>query len=389
MTTTPGSGHFFPLVPFAWALRARGHQVLTATPEQSVAEVGRSGLPAVAVSPAIDVRAAMAPGGGAHPSQRAGAGDASAEHMGRGFGRLAELTVEGTAALAEGWSPDLVISEPAEYSGAVVAAARGVPLVRHGWGIAVPAAVDEIAADQLAPALARLGLPAPAAPELSIDICPAAVQVPDPRPVRRMRFIPYNGSGSAPGWALESAGRRRICLTVGSVVPQIHGVGLLKGLAAELAGEDTEVVIAVPDRFAGDLGPLPPGVRAAGRLPLSLVLGRCDAVVHHGGIGTALTALTFGLPQVALPFMGDQHVTADRLAAAGVAIGLGRDEREPAAVAAAVRRVLAEPGYARAAQAVGTEIAIAPSLDEVARDVERFSSERGARTPARSGKRVC
>ncbi|CAL9327119.1 glycosyltransferase [Streptomyces sp. SudanB182_2057] len=372
VTTAPSAGHFFPLVPFAWALRARGHHVLVATPEQFVTEAGRAGLPAAASAPVIDLRATMAPGSGPHPSQRKGAGDASVEHIGRGFGRLAEQTVAGVAATAEHWAPDIVVAEPTEHSGAVVAAARGVPLVRHSWGLEVPPEAEEIAAEQLAPTLDRLGLPAPAKAELTVDICPESLQVPKARPGQRMRFVPYNGSGATPHWLLEDSGRPRICVTLGSVVPQIHGVKLLKELGEELAGDDAEVVIAVADHLAGELGPLPPKVRAAAWLPLNLVFTHCAAVVHHGGIGTALTALSFGLPQVALPHMGDQYATADRLAEAGAALALGREEISASAVADALRRVRSEPGFTERARALGAENAAAPGLDAVAAILEQL-----------------
>lgn len=373
VTTAPSAGHFFPLVPFAWALRARGHQILVATTEQFVAEAGRSGLPAAASAPPVDLAATMAPGGGPHPSRRQGARDASIEHIGRGFGRLAEQTVEGTAAIAERWAPDVVVAEPTEHSGAVVAAAHGVPLVRHGWGLEVPQEAEEIAADQLTPTLARLGLPAPAKAGLRIDICPDSLQVPQARPAQRMRFVPYNGSGVVPPWLLEEPDRPRVCVTLGSVVPQIHGVKLLQELGEELSAQDVEIVIAVADRFADELGPLPPGVRAAAWLPLNLVFPHCSAVVHHGGIGTALTALTFGLPQVALPHMGDQHATAGQLAAAGAAVVVGREDISAPAVADALRRVRSEPAYAGRARAIGAENAAAPVLDDVAAVVEQLT----------------
>ncbi|MFF8351972.1 nucleotide disphospho-sugar-binding domain-containing protein [Streptomyces chartreusis] len=373
VTTAPSPGHFFPLVPFAWALRARGHQVLVTMPEQFIAEAGRSGLPAVASVPPIDLRAAMDSGEGPHPSQREGARDASVEHIGRGFGRLSELTVEGTVAVAERWAPDLVVSEPTEHSGAVAAAHRGVPLLRHNWGLELPPETEEIAADQMATTLARLGLPAPAKAELRVDICPESLQRPGARPAQRMRFVPYSGAGDTPPWLLEEPDRPRVCVTLGSVVPMIHGVKVLKELGEELSGDDVETVIAVPDRFADELGALPPGVRAAAWLPLGLLFTHCTAVVHHGGIGTALTALAFGLPQVALPHMGDQHATADRLAAAGAAAVVRREDITPAAVADALRRVRSEPGYAEGARALRAENTAAPGLDEVAGLTEQLA----------------
>lgn len=44
-TTNPLSGHFFPLVPLAWACRLAGHEVLVATAENFVSTAARSFLP--------------------------------------------------------------------------------------------------------------------------------------------------------------------------------------------------------------------------------------------------------------------------------------------------------------------------------------------------------
>lgn len=43
-TTTPGRGHFFPMVPLAWALRCAGHQVVVAAPPQIAESVRAAGL---------------------------------------------------------------------------------------------------------------------------------------------------------------------------------------------------------------------------------------------------------------------------------------------------------------------------------------------------------
>jgi rhamnosyltransferase subunit B len=46
---------------------------------------------------------------------------------------------------------------------------------------------------------------------------------------------------------------------------------------------------------------LPPSVFHARYAPLSLLLPRCAALIHHGGIGTVVQALAAGLPQVIAP----------------------------------------------------------------------------------------
>ena len=65
--------------------------------------------------------------------------------------------------------------------------------------------------------------------------------------------------------------------------------------------------------------PLADGVRHAEYAPLSAVLPRSAALVHHGGIGTAAQALAAGRPQLVMPMAFDQPDNAARLVRLGVA----------------------------------------------------------------------
>ncbi|MBI5085647.1 MAG: glycosyltransferase [Acidobacteria bacterium] len=65
--------------------------------------------------------------------------------------------------------------------------------------------------------------------------------------------------------------------------------------------------------------------------PLSEVLGKAAALVHHGGIGTTGLALAAGIPQMIVPFNDDQFESP----AAGFSAGV---RRRPAAGSAALRR---------------------------------------------------
>lgn len=68
--------------------------------------------------------------------------------------------------------------------------------------------------------------------------------------------------------------------------------------------------------------------RAGGRVhdappPVEGILRRHHAIIHHGGIGTSQTALAMGRPQILLPRHFEQTLTAERLAALKVGLGIG------------------------------------------------------------------
>ena len=112
-----------------------------------------------------------------------------------------------------------------------------------------------------------------------------------------------------------------------------------------------------------ELGPQPPHVRVQRWIPQEELLPWCRAVVSQGGSGIALAALAHGLPSVLLPIGADQPQTAARLAELGAALVLDPVSASSEEIAAAVRRVLDDPSYARAATAVRVEIRSLPGSD--------------------------
>src|SRR5665213_3074240 len=64
---------------------------------------------------------------------------------------------------------------------------------------------------------------------------------------------------------------------------------------------------------------LPAGVKHVDFAPFSELLPHCQALVHHGGIGTASQGMRAGLPQIILPHAHDQLDNATRMSRLGVA----------------------------------------------------------------------
>ena len=80
---------------------------------------------------------------------------------------------------------------------------------------------------------------------------------------------------------------------------------------------------------------LPAGVAHFEFVPLSQLLPRCAAFVHHGGVGSSSQALGAGVPQLIHPLAFDQYDNAARLRQLGVSQTLpGRSFNVPRAAAA-------------------------------------------------------
>lgn len=87
---------------------------------------------------------------------------------------------------------------------------------------------------------------------------------------------------------------------------------------------------------------LPEDVRHFGFVPLSQLLPRAAAFVHHGGIGSCAQGLAAGLPQLLMPMAFDQPDNAARLKRLGVAASLSRNKFRGPAVARALGRLLSD-----------------------------------------------
>jgi len=216
------------------------------------------------------------------------------------------------------------------------------------------------AASELGHELDELGRDDLPAPDMVIDVCPPSLQGPLTGSRQLMRYLPYNGTITVPDWVYAERSRPRICVTLGSVLPRFFGNLLTRAVSA-LDELDVEIVLAAgPDAVAA-LGQLPPSVRAAGWLPLSVVLPGCDLSVHHGGPGSTLTSFVHRVPQLVLPGASDTVTYARLVQACGAGEHLDPGELDAISFATVCRRLLDEPSYRQDSAAVADEIAAMPA----------------------------
>ena len=67
---------------------------------------------------------------------------------------------------------------------------------------------------------------------------------------------------------------------------------------------------------------LPAGTRLLAWAPYEHVLPRSKIVIHHGGMGTAHSAVVHGLPQIVVPHAADQRIQARRVSEAKIGLHL-------------------------------------------------------------------
>ncbi|WP_034089987.1 nucleotide disphospho-sugar-binding domain-containing protein [Streptacidiphilus albus] len=381
MFNTPVPTHFTPLVPLAWALRAAGHEVLFAGQPEVVATARSAGLSGVVLGDWYHVGDMLT--GGLRDGKRIieTRAPAKPEEMAAGakvWMMHARYLLPEYLDFAREFKPDLILSDMLEYASLVVGGSLGVPVVHHRWGL------DPISTGARGPArLAlqgachRLGLPGLPDPDLVLDSAPTALLAPGSEPGRPIRYVPFNGPGVYPEWLREKKPfGRRVVVSLGSRTLSLNGVPHVRDILSAFSGlSDTEAVATVEEEFREALGPMPENVRLIDPVPLHLIMESCDAVVHHGGAGTALTSTSFGLPQLVLPQLLDMFTTGQQLAAAGAAVCISdaEEQNDRSRLRAGLEAVLNEPGYARAAGDLARSMAGMPSPAEVVHDLEALA----------------
>ncbi|MEK8174917.1 nucleotide disphospho-sugar-binding domain-containing protein [Streptomyces sp. M19] len=218
--------------------------------------------------------------------------------------------------LAEDWRPDLVVHTPNGVAGQLVAARTGAPSVLHAVGFGHTSAHVRMMNNALAPAYERHGLDGPATVSAWLDVAPPSMSTTDEPRRWSMRYVPYNGGGRLPDWL---SGARS---GPGHGHPRHRASRRRRGVTGEVGGGrregDGRGVRARPRRR----GPQRPGHPARqrdarGLDPAGVLLAHSDAVVHHGGSGTTLTALDSGLPQIVLGEGADRPANAAAVRARG------------------------------------------------------------------------
>ena len=380
-STNPGSGHWHPLVPFAEALRAAGHEAAFATTPDACAAIAALGFrcfPAGADEAAEEAQARrekMAMLGAespawALPNLFAGAWAA---------GRLPDLL----AACRE-WEPAVVVREDMEFAGCVAAERFDLP---H--------AAVQVAAWRpwfhplLSPPLNRLredvGLPpdpdlAMLSRHLLIVPAPPSYQDPAhplPATARAVRPVAFDRSGdeALPAWVGDLPDRAVVYATMGTVFNRVPGV--LEAILAGLRDEPVTLIVTTGrDQDPASFGPQPPNVHLERYVPQSLLFPRCDLVVTHGGSGTVMAALGHGLPMVIAPVSADQPDNAARCAQLGLAAVVAPDDRSPEAFRDAAREVLRDARYRRTAERLREEMQRLPEPAHAVGWLERLAAEK-------------
>jgi UDP:flavonoid glycosyltransferase YjiC (YdhE family) len=383
-STTAGSGHVGPLLPFARACRTAGHEVAVAAPASfgDVRAAGFDHLP-FADAPADRMGAVFArlPSLSFDEANQAVIVDV--------FGRLdAQAALPGLTATIQRWRPGVVLRDPAELGSLAAARSAGVPHATVAIG--VTAALTQLRSMVTVPlgeldALAGLPDGACAAAlhsEPTFTCVPAVLDGPpapgagDAGPVHRYRDDSLSAARGALPDPWGDPHLPLLYVTFGSVAARQGGfAALYPAVLAALADQPVRVLLTTGRGVdPAALGPVPANTRVEPWWPQPDVMPHAAAMVGHGGFGTTMAALAAGVPQVVVPlFSLDQRANGEHVAAVGAGLQLDGGPAAVDALPEAVGRLLAGPSYRDAARTVAGHMADLPPLRDAVVTVERLA----------------
>jgi UDP:flavonoid glycosyltransferase YjiC (YdhE family) len=368
-SSTRGTGHINPLLPYAQALVASGHHVAVAGPTELAEGLGAAGLNHLPFDHPGDEKLAPIWARLRGVSQQEANAIAVREVFAGANARAALPKLMAT--IAE-FRPDLIVRESAEF-GALVAAERAdVPHARVAVHmVSFEAPFPELASGSIDALRQEAGLRADEGRSLLAEpvfsCFPASLDssIDDGSHTRipfRTRFSDGAPGAGTPPWAPRDQ-TPLVYITFGTIAG-----GMREGMALFRVALDAIADLPVRALFttgrgvdASTLGAMPDNVHVEAFVPQRDVLPLAAAVVCHGGSGTLLGTLAAGVPMVVVPVGADQPHNAQRIAEVGA--GLAAPSADATTLRTAVERVLSEGEFRSHARRLADEIAALPTVE--------------------------
>jgi UDP:flavonoid glycosyltransferase YjiC (YdhE family) len=355
ITTNAATGHFLPLVPTGRALSNAGHEVRFACPATFASVISRADFTVLACDERpTDVGAVPPPPQDDRDGRLAWA-------VTTGWPSDARSWIADLSAKTEKWRPDVVVVEPMEHAGRIVAAVLGIPVVEHGWGFTLPAGMTHAGTQSLADLYIAAGV-APTRPALTIDLGPAEIQSTDSENVDRYRYVPWSPLGQA---LPPRDGRLRLLVTLGTYANP-DAARNMRIIVESARAQNMQVIAVLGHSDRGTREDFPADVTVLDWVDMSGAIASSDLVAHHGGAGTSWSALLAGKAALVIPQAGDQFRNAYLLQRSSAALVIEPTNCDIDTVGSAFDILTRTPTFSKSAQDIAALNAELPDLRDLA-----------------------
>lgn len=304
---------------------------------------------------------------------------------------LAHAMAGDVDAVVDRWQPDVMVADQQALAGAAVARKRSLPWATSASTPAELASslsafplVDQWVRDQLAELQAAVGVPAAlisdqhdlrfsehlvlvfSTPELVSEQTRYPPHYRFVGPAFTDRHEPHDFP-----WGWLDPNLPHVLVSLGTF--RLRGSERFFAAAAEaLAGESLQaILVAPPELLSGHTSA--DNLLVQERVPQVRLLPRLDAVVCHGGPNTVYEALAHGVPVVVAPVVNDGPIIADQVERIGAGVRVRYARLPPSQLRIAVRSVLDQSTFRRAALAVQRSFGAAGGASRAADDLEELA----------------
>jgi hypothetical protein len=358
-----GWGHARPLLPVVRLARQLGHAITWAGQESVLGRLAALGDATVPIGPTTLQTEALPLLAVDRPMERS----VMRDHFVTEFG---DVRARALGAWFEEHRPDVVVCDEVDVGAVIAAEQRSVPCVVVADILAGRLTADDVIGDAWRTLRAAHGLDDDPTGEPrwgTLGIYPAPRSLRDPVLAWPPRLVPVRPpilddvgelSNTAPDRSLVYA-------TLGTVF-NLESGDLLDRLAVALDRCGRRSILTVgPHVDVARFVAKAPDVRIEPFADHGQVLPRAAVVVFHGGSGTLVEALAFGVPVVVLPMGADQPDNADRCVELGVGTVLDPLTATADEIADAIDRVIGEPRFTAAVDVLADEARTQPAVADV------------------------
>jgi MGT family glycosyltransferase len=350
------AGHFFPTIPLAKSLRARGHDVSYLSECNMREVVEGEGIEYFRVGPGVWAGNIAE----RFPKIRRLKGNARIHYILKdAYLRLTPHYIRDAVPILEEARPDLLVFDPLSFPGPILAERTGIPWVTTsmflgmipgngsppyslGWPPArnplqrafykvvwmaliaycrrYDAVINRIRREFGLPRKRMAFLQSSLSPYLYLSFTSSDIEYPIHHLPPQVHLVgpsvwssPRNYA--TPEWLRAFPQRRpAVYFTIGTVESAYDRRFFSIAAEAVRASPQIEAVMTVcydgPD--IRNLA-VPPNLRIEKYVPNALIVPKVDLVVHHGGFSTTLDCLMKGTPSIVIPFEGDQNENGRRV----------------------------------------------------------------------------